>query len=200
MTLIEAVLYIAISLALIVGGLLFYQQSAFASRMNTTVTMLSSLISEAQAVGAESRNINMGAGFAAYLVSRGAVPGAWLDKSKPANEQIRNPWGGFIQLLPGFATGSAGGAFQVQVLVTDLPYQVCTRLLATNTVGRNIVMHDYVQGSAYESMPFVTGPTTHPLVTYDAAMAACRTADTTGIGANNDGRINAYLLYRFSGN
>ncbi len=37
-TLIEAVLYIAISLALIVGGLVFYQQSAFASRMNTTVT------------------------------------------------------------------------------------------------------------------------------------------------------------------
>ena len=202
-TLIEAVLYIAIALALIVGGLVFYQQASTASRMNTTVTLLSSLLSETQAAATESRNINIGAAFNAYLVSRGAVPAAWIDTSKPANEQIRNPWGGFVQLWPGFITGPSGGVFQVQVFLTDLPLQICTRLLASNTVGRNVVMHGYEQGSAYETLPFVTSPPglgTSGNISYDQAMTACRTADTTGIGANNDGRVNAILLYLFSGN
>jgi len=199
-TLIEAVLYIAIALALIVGGLVFYQQASTASRMNATVSMVSSLISETQAVAAESRVLPAAAALSGYLVTRGAVPGAWLDTSKPANEQIRNPWGGFIQLSAGFITGPSGGVFQVSVLLTNLPFQICTRLLASNTVGRNVVMHGYVQGAAYEGMPFVTFAGVSGSTSYDQAMTACRTADTTGIGANNDGRINVQLLYRFSGN
>lgn len=96
-----------------------------------------------------------------------------------------------------------GGVFQVQVFLTDLPYQICTRLLASNTVDRNVVMHGYVQGAAYETLPFVTAPPglgTSGNISYDQAMTACTTADTTGIGANNDGRVNAFLIYRFSGN
>jgi len=200
-TLIEAVLYIAIALALIVGGLVFYQQASTASRMNATVSMVSSLISETQAVAAESRVLPAAAALSGYLVTRGAVPGAWLDTSKPANEQIRNPWGGFIQLLAGFITGPSGGVFQVSVLLTNLPFQICTRLLASNTVGRNVVMHGYEQGGAYEGMlPFLTLAGVSGSTSYDQAMTACRTADTTGIGANNDGRISVQLLYRFSGN
>ncbi|MCA3508040.1 MAG: hypothetical protein IOD01_12300 [Rhodobacter sp.] len=199
-TLIEAVLYIAVALALIVGGLVFYQQASTASRMNATVSMVSSLISETQAVAVESRVLPAYEALSGYLVTRGAVPGAWLDTSKPANEQIRNPWGGFIQLLAGFITGSSGGVFQVEVRLTNLPLQVCTRLLASNTVGRNVVMHGYVSGAAYEGMPFVTSAGVSGSISYNQAMTACRTADTTGIGANNDGRINAHLLYSFSGN
>jgi hypothetical protein len=202
-TLIEAVLYIVIALVLIVGGLVFYQQASTASRMNATVTMVSSLISEAQAVAAESRVLPSYATFNGYLVTRGAVPSAWLDTSKPANEQIRNPWGGLVQVWPGFITGSSGGAFQVEVYLTDLPLQICTRLIASNSVGRNIVMHGYNGGAAYESYPYVTGPSglgTSGNISFDQAMDACRGADTTGIGANNDGRINVLLRYLFSGN
>ena len=166
-TLIEAVLYIAIALALIVGGLVFYQQASTASRMNATVSMVSSLISETQAVAAESRVLPAYAAFSGYLVTRGAVPSAWLDTSKPADEQIRNPWGGLVQVWPGFITGPSGGAFQVQVFLTDLPLQICTRLLASNTVGRNIVMHGYNGGAAYESLPFVTGAGVSGNISYD---------------------------------
>ncbi|MCA3441438.1 MAG: hypothetical protein INF50_14100, partial [Rhodobacter sp.] len=48
MTLIEAVLYIAVALALIVGGLVFFQQASLASRVNEQVRVLSALVAEAR--------------------------------------------------------------------------------------------------------------------------------------------------------
>ena len=45
-TLIEAVLYISIALALIVGGLVFFQQASTAQRTNTMVRQLSAVLAE----------------------------------------------------------------------------------------------------------------------------------------------------------
>jgi len=201
-TLIEAVLYISVALALIVGGLVFYQQAALASRMNTTVTLLSSLISEAQAVGAESRSLPFYENFTGYLVTRGSVPAAWLDKSKPLNEQIRNPWGGFVQVMAWFDTGPGGSpVFMVNLLVKDIPYEACTRLMAHTTDNRNIVSHGYDSGVGFDLYPFGIGAVlSSGKISYDSAMLACRQGDTILTGSNNDGRTGALLRYTFSGN
>ena len=47
-TLIEAVLYISIALALIVGGLVFFQQASTAAKTSTMVRQLSAAMAEAR--------------------------------------------------------------------------------------------------------------------------------------------------------
>ena len=49
-TLIEAVLYISIALALIVGGIGFFQQASVAQRANNAVRNISALASEVRAL------------------------------------------------------------------------------------------------------------------------------------------------------
>ena len=158
-TLIEAVLYIAIALALIVGGLVFYQQASTAARMNSLVTMLSSVMAEARAAQSESSATilfqNNPVNFTSYLVTRGSVPQAWLDKSKPANEQIRHPWGGFVQFESGIVTG-VNPYHLVTVRMSDVPMQLCVRLGATFGNGATVYSGGYLGGLAYDvfSPPF----------------------------------------------
>jgi len=193
-TLIEAVLYISIALALIVGGLVFYQQASTAARINSLVTMLSSVIAEARAAQSESSATvlfqNNPVNFTSYLVTRGSVPGAWLDKSKPANEQIRHPWGGFVQFEVGIATG-VNPVRLVTVRMSDVPMQLCARLGATVGNGATVYSGGYWGGSAYDVF-FPPFPGSIPVgFSIDQTAARCKLGDT-----NNDGKVT--LLQTFA--
>ena len=194
-TLIEAVLYIAIALALIVGGLVFYQQASTAARMNSLVTMLSSVMAEARSAQSESSatfSLPTPADFTSYLVTRGSVPAAWLDTSMPPNEQIRHPWGGFVQFQSGIVTG-VNPYHLVTVTMSDVPMQLCARLGATVGNGATVYSGGYEGGGAYDvfSPPF-TGSIDVGF-SIDQTAARCKLGDT-----NNDGKVTLAQTFAYS--
>jgi len=193
--LIEAVLYIAIALALIVGGLVFYQQASTAARINSLVTMLTSVIAEARAAQSESNktfSFPTAADFTSYLVTRESVPSAWLDKSKPANEQIRHPWGGFVQIHIGISLGIDNTRI-LTVTMSDVPMQLCARLGATVGNGATVYSGGYQNSVAYDvfSPPF-PGSISSGL-SIDQTAARCKLGDT-----NNDGKVTLAQTFAYS--
>ncbi len=103
-TLIEAVLYISIALALIVGGLVFYRQASFASDFNSMNRLLSLTVVEARIFARDlpkpnpptSVTVYGAANFEAFLISNGSIPSVHLDMTQPASDRIRSPFGGSI--------------------------------------------------------------------------------------------------------
>jgi hypothetical protein len=86
-TLIEAVLFIAIALGLIVGGLVFFQQAQTASRTTEATRLLSALIAEARA-----NNLVGTPDIPDVLVAMGAVPSGARLADNP-HCIIQSPWG-----------------------------------------------------------------------------------------------------------
>jgi hypothetical protein len=134
-TLIEAVLYIAIALALIVGGLVFFQQASTAAKTNTMVRQLSAVLAEARVlvkgmpVSSDPININY------ILVSAGAVPSdivndpaTWPHSLVP---QLSNPFGGTTELRYQNLAGVYGQV--IRVILTNIPQGVCARLLTASS-------------------------------------------------------------------
>jgi hypothetical protein len=133
-TLIEAVLYIAIALALIVGGLVFFQQASTAARTSAVVRQLSATLAEARVylkgmpVTVEAHDVSP------ILISAGAVP---QDMVKSPTE-LTNPFGGTTRFFTTMGGFGAGGRL-INVRLTDVPQSVCVRLL-TATSGTSNVM------------------------------------------------------------
>lgn len=145
-TLIEAVLYISIALALIVGGLVFFQQANTAAKTSTTVRQLSAAIAEARVL-MKGQPLNLmaledfGVGFGSYdittyLIAAGAIPGETV-AGVPA---VKNSFGGDFRMgaalweflaWEGDPLTQAQGPYDVlMVQLTEVPQSVCTRLVA----------------------------------------------------------------------
>ena len=155
-TLIEAVLYISISLALIVGGLVFFQQASTAAKTSTMVRQLSATL-------AEGRVLIKGIGFStvpaninSYLISAGAVPPDMVASAT----SLSNPFGGTTTFMGGVGAGPFAGMTLMWVMSTDIPRGVCTRLL-TATGGSEwrgrghgattIVSSGYMMGGVWQT-------------------------------------------------
>jgi hypothetical protein len=143
-TLIEAVLYIAIALALIVGGLVFYQQTLTASRMNSTVRLMTALVAEMRIVARETNFYTNAFGVDAILVARGAVPAANIDMAQSITRRIRNDWGGQIE----FNVNERGGKFFLEAQLFNVPVSACARLTMSDGAGRNLIASGLVQAKA----------------------------------------------------
>ena len=168
-TLIEAVLYIAIALALIVGGLVFFQQASTAAKTNTMVRQLSAILAEARVlvkglpVSTTQLNVNY------ILVSAGAVPSDMVidpeDWPHPLLAQLSNPFGGTTELRYQNLEGVYGQV--IRITLTNVPQGVCARLLTassgtdsltgssgvtvyegTNLGGTNLISSGYLMGGA----------------------------------------------------
>jgi hypothetical protein len=156
-TLIEAVLYISIALALIVGGLVFFQQASLAQRINSAVRNISSIAAETRGLYQQRGNF---AGFNHdTLISAGSVPTSLIT----ATGQMQNEWGGVITagptagiaqvgtpgaigFTPGFAANS--GFF---VVYPNVPISACSRLATSDRFGTGPV------GNRIRSVTFGTG-------------------------------------------
>lgn len=137
-TLIEAVLYVSIALALIVGGLVFFQQASLAQKTSDAVRMMSSLASEARIVMASSNqwssttNALGQADMTPYLISSGAVPGQYVQSTSTVKSGITlngflvNPWGGQVWV----GATATRGVFLMNIF--DVPVAACARLIASN--------------------------------------------------------------------
>ncbi len=156
-TLIEAVLYISIALALIVGGLVFFQQASLAQRTNSAVRNISAIASETRGLYQQQNSFS---GFdQAALINAGAVPTSLIDTSTTPSS-LKNEWGGTITagtnaaILPAVGTAPAvpiNASFQV--VYPNIPTAACVRLTSTDASGSGRV------GSGIRSIAFRAGGT-----------------------------------------
>jgi len=163
-TLIEAVLYISIALALIVGGLVFFQQALLAQRINSAVRNISS-------IAAETRSLYQQQGsFAGLnhvtLIHAGSVPTSLI--SNAATGELKNEWGGVITAGPTAARAAvppAGGVSGVPafaansgffVVYPNVPISACSRLASADRFGTGAV------GNRIRSVTFGTGTPVYP--------------------------------------
>jgi len=125
-TLIEAVLYISIALALIVGGLVFFQQASTAAKTSAMVRHISALVAETRVL---MKGLPPSATFfdiTPTMIAAGAVPSDMV--LSPTS--ISNPFGGTTELS---ATPLSWGDQMVSVELTNIPKGVCARLLTASS-------------------------------------------------------------------
>jgi hypothetical protein len=148
-TLIEAVLYIAIALALIVGGLVFFQQASTAARTNTMVRQLSAVLAEGRVLvkGMPFDPYNLVVNINNLLVKAGAVPSdmvtdpaTWPHPNYPL---LSNPFGGtiYVDYLDMVDFGQV-----MRMTVRDVPQAVCARLLTASS-GKDSLTGNLADGS-----------------------------------------------------
>jgi type II secretory pathway pseudopilin PulG len=127
-TLIEAVLYISIALALIVGGLVFFQQASLAQRTNSAVRNISAIASETRGLYQSAQNFS--GVSTATLINAGAVPTSIVVPAAgttPAS--LRNEWSGPITV----ASADPFATFTVDY--ENIPTATCTRLTSSDKQG-----------------------------------------------------------------
>jgi hypothetical protein len=130
-TLIEAVLYISIALALIVGGLVFFQQASTSAKTSATVRQLSATLAETRVLikGTPlTDNPTNQTDITSFLISSGAVPSDMV--ASPTS--LSNPFGGNTR----FSAYEMIGYPVVTVELTDVPQGVCTRLITATSTPR----------------------------------------------------------------
>ncbi len=125
-TLIEAVLYISIALALIVGGLVFFQQASLAQRTNSAVRNISAIASETRALYQASPDF---AGFTqTTLIDAGAVPSSLVNGAN-----LQNEWGSPITATAADVDGVANDGFEI--VYESVPTAACVRLASYDGQG-----------------------------------------------------------------
>jgi hypothetical protein len=156
-TLIEAVLYISIALALIVGGLVFFQQASTAAKTSTMVRQLSAIISESRVLIKGIPVKDIPTDITSYLIAARAVP---PDMVKSASE-LSNPFGGQTEFYVGTSCFGSTCYPAVQMLLHNVPQGVCARLLTASggsefafggAGGTTLVSSGYMSGGAAGSV------------------------------------------------
>ena len=207
-TLIEAVLFIALALGLIVGGLVFYQQASRAARVNEQVRLFSSMFTEVQALlrgGQWSRspgyiNEDEIGDINKVLLSSGAVSpeffaGSIADAAGNAWERIGNyPWetptiktawntASFWGVVP---SPLSADQFILEFHITETGVSECSRFL-------NSVLNGTLQGSAPTGVGVYNGGTSTGTFFSDYSPAtsseACR---NQGV---DSGRVNIAMYW-----
>ncbi|MCA3488575.1 MAG: hypothetical protein IOD05_10795 [Rhodobacter sp.] len=187
-TLIEAVLYIAVSLAVIVGGLVFFQQASVLSRINQSVYILGSIVAEARAVSVEgSVPAANGLNFENVLRIRGAIPQSYWDATKPSGQRLQLPFEGSYA----FMNVSFGGGVADEILLNmvNIPLSMCVRVGASAN-GTGLLGAGINQTSLKDSP---TALVTMFIGSLNAGGMAttCKIADTNG-----DGRVMLRINFR----
>jgi hypothetical protein len=135
-TLIEAVLFIAIALGLIVGGLVFFQQARTASRTQDLVRLTAALVAEARSMDRMAGHFDSSANIGEILFKAGAVPAANWDPDLLPDAGIVTVDGVELIIIEGLWLDETGGfsgvgdsrGFSIQV--QRAPKEVCSRVLS----------------------------------------------------------------------
>ncbi len=205
-TLIEAVLYISIALALIVGGLVFFQQASTAQKSNTMVRQLSALVAETRVlVKGQPLNTVMNSNFnvsdtldiTAFLISAGAVPSDMI--ASPTT--LSNPFGGTTTVNAVIYLGVP----IILISSTNVPQGVCARLLTgTSGVstqgGSTTVASGYMLGGAMPPSAglafqnFIMNPTEAGWMCKYGALSYT-VQNTQPSTAPISGNVNVYMVF-----
>jgi cytoskeletal protein RodZ len=160
-TLIEAVLYISIALALIVGGLVFFQQASTAAKTSTMVRQLSAVLAETRVLmNAESRStseFNQVEDLTPTLIAAGAAPPDMVQDAVT----LSNPFGGTTRVVVQLQRANA-----VQLTLTNVPQGVCARLLTSTSASQsdNSGWDTPIGSTTVVSSGFISGSAIDPTV------------------------------------
>jgi hypothetical protein len=124
-TLIEAILYIVIALAVMIGGIIFFQQASLSARINDSIRTVVSLQSETRGLYQSSSNFGT-AEITPALIAAGAVPAKLVVDASTLN----NEFGGAVTV-----TGATG---QFTVAYADVPAEACVRLTPFGENGQGV--------------------------------------------------------------
>ncbi|MCA3514011.1 MAG: hypothetical protein IOC96_12430 [Rhodobacter sp.] len=186
-------LYIAIALALIVGGLVFYQQASLQSRTSSVVRAYSAFITEARAMLAEGSSVPTTSNLEELLWVRGSIPAGLWDATKPLGQRIQLP---FPNMYASLGATLLPGNSNISLVEANLPISLCSRLfVASNRTlsyasgATSAVFWDENVGN----LPILHTYTISPSVTPTQAGTYCRNAD-----ANGNGLVTTMTTFRIS--
>jgi len=187
-TLIEAVLYIAVSLALIVGGLVFFQQASVLSRINQSVYVLGSIVAEARAVSVEGKVLAAdGLLFENVLNRRDAIPQSFWDATKPSGQRLQLPFEGSYAFMN--VQFGGGLADQIFLSVANIPISMCVRVGASaNGTG---VLGAGINQTSLKDSPTSLGTIFIGSLNAGGMATTCKIADKNG-----DGRVVLQINFR----
>jgi type II secretory pathway pseudopilin PulG len=133
-TLIEAVLFISIALAVIVGGLVFYQQAAIASQTQATIRLAQALVAETRSrFRSDDERID---NLDEVMVKAGAVPGnAVLDGTDGC--WVQSQWGGCIAFKSSFIKSS--GERYMEMKLYGIRPAVRARIVPFDEAGNGVL-------------------------------------------------------------
>jgi hypothetical protein len=137
-TLIEAVLFISIALALIVGGLAFYQQASWALRTEKTVRLVSAIVAEVRSVYNLTGRDPSGFGNVAKLLH---VSGALPRSSYKEDSGLFSASGGgqvpVVELSDGTEVAILNYDKYFEIFLWKLPSEVCGRIASYDYATSN---------------------------------------------------------------
>lgn len=159
-TLMESVLFLAIVLSVVLGGLVYYHHTSEAARVSQAVRDISALVAKVRA--AFDPHTDFSGLTPAVLIMGGAVP---TGMTNTAQGTIKSPWGRIdIGPLPDDPQRFA-------VTLTDLPVPACTRMGPYSSRGTGIFAERVVN--------FETQTAAGSFVAADGELRAGR--DTNGV-------------------
>ena len=131
-TLIEAVLFTVIALGLVIGGIVFFEQASMSARTNEAVRMMASLQSQVRALFQSQPNFGT-ADIGDLLISANAVPSAMQNDADNDgnNDSLVNAFGGDVTVT--------GATDQFEIELTDMPVNVCTRMIPFDDLGNGVI-------------------------------------------------------------
>jgi hypothetical protein len=151
-TLIEAVLYISIALALIVGGLVFFQQASTAAKTSATVRQLSAVMAETRVLIKglpQSGSVSNPIEITSLLISAGAVPPDMVTSAT----SLSNPFGGTTVL----GTWPTIDGPVISIGLSNVPQGVCARLLTATSGSEHVWASGGAGGTTLVSSGYVNG-------------------------------------------
>lgn len=145
-SLIEGVLYLVVALAIIVGGIVFFQQANFNRQVNSVAGMMTSVSSYLLAQTKEVSNTSADSEFVTgdattYAIRSGAIQSDMVDRAQgaPDTEVIRMPWGGIVTLQEAAARHNGRRMPVIAMRMNDLPTGACMRLGHKNANGTSMI-------------------------------------------------------------
>ena len=164
-TLIEALLAIAVGAVLIIGAIAFYMSASADTQTSTANQQVQAVVSNIRALYSSQSSYT---GLDNTIAVQGKVfPSTMVTgASTPATALVRNPWKGNVVVAP-VTTVAAGDSFSV--VYPNVPQDACIKLVSSGaTVGGAVI-------SVTVGTTAVTLPAT-PV----AAAAACSVTNATG--------------------
>lgn len=128
-SLIEAVLYLVIALAVIVGGIVFFQQAQLSNQITDTARMSTGVSSQVRGLFQNQRSFGDD-DLTAAMVKSGAVPSNFISETSNlfgTRTEVVHPFGGTVE-VHGYDT-----YFEIQF--NDLPPAACLRLMTVGLDG-----------------------------------------------------------------
>jgi hypothetical protein len=192
-TLIEAVLYISIALALIVGGLVFFQQASLAQRVNSAVRNISALASETRGL---YQSENVFTGFTGNtLIDAGAAPSSLIVGSG-ATATLQNEWGGRIVGAPATVLGLDDS---FSIIYDNVPRAACTRLASydpegAGRVGSGIALVGFRQGNL-DTGNYTSAPQTNPAASNVNGITPTEAANYCTTNGTGNGSVDMQFTF-----